>query len=175
LNTCKEGMQVFRMSAGQTCDGKQRKGPQSCDGQQQKGQRPPQAARCCKKAIDGKQPAADAFTAAPSLQKVFSADIGQYTRALVMEEGPRRSLYVWLWTTWQFPHGAGRAGKRACCSCTHRQQLCRSANGFRARLDFWERQYRTVGNWCYAKSGDASTASERSLFKSTAVLCTLLR
>jgi hypothetical protein len=42
--------------------------------------------------------------------------------------------------------GAGRPGKRACCSCTNRQWLCRSAHGFRARLDFWEQQYGRVGN-----------------------------
>jgi len=55
------------------------------DGKQQKGQRQ-QAARRCKKASDGKQLAADAFTAAP-LQKVLSADIGLYTGAVVTDDG----------------------------------------------------------------------------------------
>ena len=70
------------MSADKTSDGKQQKGQQPCDGKQQKGQRPQQAARSCKKAMDGKQ-----LTEAPSLQKVLSADIGQYTGGLVMEDG----------------------------------------------------------------------------------------
>ena len=48
--------------------------------------------------------------------------------------------------------------------------LVRLGNSFAAVLtasgrvcpDVWEQQYRTVGNRCYAKSGDASTASGRA-------------
>jgi alpha-tubulin suppressor-like RCC1 family protein len=75
LDTSKEGMQVFRMSDGKTSDGKQQKGQRHS------------APRRCKKGSDGKQLAADAFTAAPSLQKVLSADIGLYTGALVTDDG----------------------------------------------------------------------------------------
>jgi len=64
LDTCKERMQVFRMSDGKTSDGKQQNGLRHS------------APRRCKKSSDGKQLAADAFTVAPSLQKVLSADIG---------------------------------------------------------------------------------------------------
>ncbi len=89
------------MSAGKTSDGKQQKGQQPCDVKQQKDQRPPQAARHCKKAMDGKQ-----LTEAPSLQKVLSADIGQYTGGLVMEDGDL-VVMVWESETWQCPRVCG--------------------------------------------------------------------
>ena len=101
LDTCKEGKQVFRMSDGKSSDGKQQKG-QASDSTRQ--------TRASKKASEGKQLAADASTAAPSLQKVLSADIGQYTGGLVMEDGDL-VVMVWESETWQCPRVCGAAWK----------------------------------------------------------------